>query len=54
MIDEVLESVGARVNSEMNSQLSLPFSHDEVLTALSQMAPLKSLGPDGFSVVFFQ
>lgn len=42
------------MTSDMNSQLSLPFSPDEVLTTMSQMAPLQSPGPDGFPVIFFQ
>lgn len=54
MIDEVLGCVEAKVTSEVNFQLSLPFSEDEVFSALSQMAPLKSPGPDGFPVIFFQ
>lgn len=54
MIEEVVKHVGAKVTSEMNSQLALPFSPNEVLSALSQMAPLNSPGPDGLSVIFFQ
>lgn len=54
IIDEVLAPVGERVTSDMNAQLSVPFTSDEVLAALSQMAPLKSLRPDGLPAVFFQ
>lgn len=53
MINEVLDSVSTRVTSDMNSQLSLPFTPKEVISALSQMAPLKSPGPDGLLVIFF-
>lgn len=34
MIEEVLEKVDARVTSEMNSKLSLPFSPEEVFSAI--------------------
>lgn len=42
------------MTSVMNAQLTLPFTPDEVLAALSQMGPLKSPGPDGLPVLFFQ
>lgn len=54
VIDEVVKHVDTRVSSDMASQLSLPFTPDEVLTALSQMALLKSPGPDGLPAIFFQ
>lgn len=38
----------------MNQQLTAPFVASEVISTLSQMSPLKSPGPDGFSAVFFQ
>lgn len=53
LIDEVLTSVGARVSSEMNSQLAMPFTTEEVISALAQMALLKSPGPDGLPALFF-
>lgn len=54
LMDGVLENVGARVTQEMNNQLALPFTSDEVHSALSHIAPLKSPGPDGLPAVFFQ
>lgn len=53
-MEACLTSVPQRVTLEMNNQLQLQFTHDEVQEALKQMAPLKSLGPDGYSAYFFQ
>jgi len=53
-IDECLSSVSTRVSPAMNELLSGDFSPDEVNSALSQMQPLKSPGPDGFGVSFYQ
>jgi hypothetical protein len=49
-----LEHVEPRVSAEMNSKLLRPFTEEEVGLALSQMHPLKSPSPDGFSAGFFQ
>jgi hypothetical protein len=38
----------------MNHKLLAKFTTEEDGAALSQMAPLKAPGPDGFIVVFFQ
>lgn len=54
MIDETLELVRTRITPEMSSQITAPLTSDEVLYALSLMAPLKSPGPDGLHVIFFQ
>ena len=42
------------VNDNMNTQLSQEFMEWEVQAALKQMAPLKSLGPDGMPSLFYQ
>ena len=41
-------------NDNMNTQLSQEFMEWEVQAALKQMAPLKSLGPDGMPSLFYQ
>jgi hypothetical protein len=38
----------------MNSDLTKPYSDEEIRTALFQMGPTKALGPDGFSTLFYQ
>lgn len=38
----------------MNDQLALEFTKEEVCTTISQMAPYKSPGPDGFPPCFYQ
>jgi hypothetical protein len=43
-----------QVTSTMNELLLKEFMVDEVGIALSQMSPLKALGPDGFSGGFYQ
>lgn len=53
VIDEMLATVEARITPEMNALLSTQFTADEVLLALKQMSPLKSPGPDGLPVIFF-
>ena len=53
-IDASLEGLEARVTPEMNGWLLRPFVTEEVDFALSQMHPLKSLGPDRFATCFYQ
>ncbi|GLT66646.1 hypothetical protein SLA2020_390010 [Shorea laevis] len=53
-IEDSLGEVQHRVTAEMNASLLQEFTSDEVHIALSQMHPLKSPGPDGFSVSFYQ
>lgn len=44
-----------RVTLDMNQTLTTtPYIPGEVTTALFQMAPLKSPGPDGFPAIFFK
>lgn len=42
------------ISEEMNSQLSSDFMAWEVQQAITQMAPLKALGPDGMPPFFYQ
>jgi hypothetical protein len=51
---QCLEHVEPRISEEMNSNLLRPFTEEEVGVALSQMHPMKSPSPNGFSAGFFQ
>jgi hypothetical protein len=42
------------VTADMNSMLFHEYTMDEVELTLSQMHPLKSLGPNGFAACFYQ
>ena len=51
------ESLGAmekRISVDMNKELLKEFGSEEVWTALNQMHPTKSPGPDGLSPIFYQ
>jgi hypothetical protein len=52
-IDEVLDSVPAKVSGEMNAMLDAPFEMKEVKAALFEMFPTKAPSPDGFPAHFF-
>jgi hypothetical protein len=53
-IEEVLSHVPRKVTGDMNESLNAAYSKEEVKTALFQMFPTKSPGPDGFPAHFFQ
>jgi hypothetical protein len=53
-MDEILQSVDRVVSDTMNLQLDAEFTADEVELVLKQMGPLKALGPDGMSPIFYQ
>lgn len=54
VMDEVIAMMDPRISSDVASQLSLPFTLDEVFSVLSHMAPPKSPRPDGLPAIFFQ
>lgn len=43
-----------RVTEDMNDTLQQPFSKEAIIEALSQIGPLKSPRPNGFSAYFLQ
>jgi len=53
-IEDCIPVVRSRVKPELNSLLSATFTREEINSALNQMQPLKSPGPDGFGVSFFK
>ena len=54
LIDEVTAAIPTIVTEEMNMELSRNFTREEIVTALKQIHPTKSPGPDGMSALFFQ
>ena len=52
--DEILAQIPRVVIAEMNNDLLAKFKANEVETALKQMSPLKSPGPDGITPIFCQ
>ncbi|XP_073360389.1 uncharacterized protein [Aegilops tauschii subsp. strangulata] len=53
-MEEVLDSVPRKVTDDMRAMLDAKYTEEEVKTALYQMFPMKSPGPDGFTAHFFQ
>ena len=53
-MDDVIESVDQVVTEGMTQSLTCPYTEEEVKTALFQMHPSKSPGPNGMSPFFFQ
>ena len=54
MVDEVTAAIPTMITEEMNTELSRYFTREEIVTALKQIHPTKSPGPDGMSAFFFQ
>ncbi|GAU34086.1 hypothetical protein TSUD_255820 [Trifolium subterraneum] len=52
--EPVLSLISPRVSAEDNAFLEAPITKEEIRTALFQMHPDKSPGPDGFNPAFFQ
>lgn len=53
-IDEVVETMSTKVTPTINQELSRKFTPQEVKTALFDMFPTKSPGPDGMPALFYQ
>jgi hypothetical protein len=53
-VDACLKVLEERVTPKMNAQLASDFTKDKIHTVISQMAPYKSQGSDGFASCFFQ
>lgn len=53
-MEEAVEAVSYKMSTEMQNELSQPFTEEEVTTTLNQMHPCKASGPDGMSALFFQ
>lgn len=51
---ETLAALPKLVSCEMNHDLLLPPSKEEVKSAVFQLGALRSPGPDGFTIVFYQ
>lgn len=52
--DECLTEMEEKVTWEMNDQLALDFTEEELCKVISQMAPYRSPGPDGYPPCFHQ
>ncbi|XP_042962379.1 uncharacterized protein LOC122296642 [Carya illinoinensis] len=52
--DECLHGLESKLTGDMKSWLSKPFTREEVRSAVFQMNPLGSPGPDGFPAHFYQ
>ena len=53
-LDCVLEGLKRVVTVDMNAKLVKLYTMEEIDTTIKQMAPLKSLGPDGMPPIFYQ
>ncbi|KAL0331665.1 UNVERIFIED_CONTAM: putative mitochondrial protein [Sesamum angustifolium] len=53
-LEKGTEAISGRLSEQLLQELSQPYTAEEISKALSQMAPLKSPGPDGMPPFFFQ
>ena len=54
MLEEVVAHIPCTITDELNAELLVDFTREEMVVALKQMEPLKVLGPDGLPPLFFQ
>ena len=52
-LERILEGIQPVVTEDMRIALAKPFVVEEVECAIKDMAPLKALGPDGMSTLFY-
>lgn len=52
--DQMMESIQCVISDEINASLTREIEGEEIYSALKQMQPSKSSGPDGFSLCFYQ
>lgn len=53
-IDKGTSRIAQKANTEMNITFLATFAKEEVEMTFKQMAPLKSIGFDGFNLGFYQ
>lgn len=53
-IQNISDMISSAVSSDMNCQLSIPFSKEKVKKVVFDHSPTKALGPDGFTALFYQ
>lgn len=51
---EALDGLTPTITIEMNQQLDIPFTTEEIYTTFSQTSPTKAHGPDSLPAAFFQ
>ena len=54
MVDVVVDKIPYSISDEMNDEILVEFTREEVVVALKQMEPLKAPGPNGLPPLFFQ
>jgi hypothetical protein len=52
--DVILEAIPSKVDAQMNIDLCIAYTNEQIKTALFQMGPTKAPGPDGFPAMFYQ
>ena len=53
-LEHIVERVQLVVSKEMRDALAKPYTSEDVGVAMREMTPLKALGPNGMSPLFFQ
>ena len=53
-LESILDGIQEVVTWEMNSNLTAPYTAEEMEIAIKDMAPLKALGSDGMLPLFYQ